>query len=399
MKTLEHGGKSERTVLGVVTLSHLVQHFRVGMSVLYPDMMQDLGLNYTQLGIMTGASNIISGFFQIFWSVLNRYVPRRILLGFGNVLISLGTFVMGTANGFLELVAGNTAASVGNAAQHPVAASILSDGFSRERVPGALSTHYGLGYVGNILSPVVLSYIALSSGWRQATYILAVIPFMMGMFVVYSLRKEASASKSTWDGARGNLLTDMRSAIRIRGAMLVILGEAFAAGGAGMGVIITYTPVYLRRYFNVGNLETSAVFSISVIGGVLGTLIAGRVAGKLGSLRTAILLIASSSLLILLLTIYGSFSVLLVFHLFFLAAAAFAFSSLLQAHIASLSTPRQRDILLGLFFTLSQGVNSIWSTLTGFLIDVYNSFNAAWVLMAILGFIATFFMILAYRQK
>ncbi len=391
--------RSARSVLAVVTLSHLAQHFRVGVSVLYPDMMLGLGLNYTQLGIMTGANSIVSGFFQMFWSLLSRSVPRRVLLGLGNLLISSGTFVMGTANRFVELVGGNVVAGVGNAAQHPVGVSIVSDKFPREKTSGALSIHYGLGFVGNILSPVVLSYIAASLGWRQAMYFLAVVPFMASLLVFFGLTHEASASRSVREGTRGSLVNDLRSAIRIKGVMLIILGEAFAAGGAGMGVVVTYTPVFLRRYLNVGNLETSVIFSIAVFGGVIGTLFFGRLGDKLGNLRVAIPLIATGSSLIFLLTIYSSFSILLVLHLFFVAGAAFAFSSLLQAHIASMSTPRQRDILLGLFFTISQGVNSIWATVTGFVIDTYNSFSAAWILMGILGYIASFLMVLAYRQK
>ncbi len=398
MKRLERR-RSARSVLAVVTLSHFAQHFRVGVSVLYPDMMLDLGLNYTQLGIMTGANNIVSGFFQMIWSLLSRYVPRRVLLGLGNVLISSGTFVMGTANRFWELVGGNVVVGVGNAAQHPVGVSIVSDKFPREKTSGALSIHYGLGFVGNIFSPVVLSYIAAFLGWRQAAYFLALSPFMAGLLVFYGLTHEASASRYVREDTRGNLLNDLRSAIRIRGVMLVILGEAFAAGGAGMGVIVTYTPVFLRRYLNVGNLETSVIFSIVVFGGASGTLFFGRLGDQLGNLRVAIPLIATASSLIFLLTIYSSFSILLVLHLFFVAGAAFAFSSLLQAHIASVSTPRQRDILLGLFFTISQGVNSIWTTVTGFVIDTYNSFSAAWILMGILGFFASFLMILAHYQK
>ena len=40
---------TERRVLTAVTLSHLAQHFTVGVSVLYPQVMSDLALSYTQL--------------------------------------------------------------------------------------------------------------------------------------------------------------------------------------------------------------------------------------------------------------------------------------------------------------------------------------------------------------
>ena len=84
MKESKHPVKSKKTVLSVVTFSHFAQHFLVGLSILYPEIMVDLQLNYTQLGIATGVGSTISGFLQMAWSIFARYAPRRVLLGFGN---------------------------------------------------------------------------------------------------------------------------------------------------------------------------------------------------------------------------------------------------------------------------------------------------------------------------
>jgi len=399
VKGSELGGKSEKGVLAAVTSSHLAQHFCVGFSVLYPDMMLDLGLNYTQLGVMDGITSIISGFLQMLWSLLSRHASRGVLLGFGNITMSIGISVMGLAKGFVELIGGSVVRGSGQAAQHPVGTSIITDKFPSERASRALSIHYGMGYIGNIISPVVLSSIAIFLGWRQATYILAIVPFMAGLSLLYYLRHEKSASKSIQDTEGGNLWEDVKSVIRVRGAMLIIAGEAFAVGGTGMGVIITYTPLFLRRGLNVESLETSVVYSIAVIGGVVGTLVIGHLAHRFGNLRMAIPIMGGGPILILLLTAYDSFSILLIVHLFIIGATSFSFSSLLQAHLASISTQRQRDILFGLYFTIAHGLSSIWTALTGFLIDTYDSFNPAWILRAVLGFIALFLIILASLQR
>ena len=348
---------------------------------------------------MSGASSIVSGFIQMLWSLLSRSFAKRVLLGFGNILMSIGIFTMGAARGFVELVVGNVASGTGQAAQHPVGASILTQKFPREKVSGALSIHYGLGYIGNIISPVLLSMVAISFGWRQATYLLAVIPLMAGLSVLYYLKGEGSASRSIQDGERANLWEDLRSAIRIRGAMVIVVAESFAVGGTGMGVIITYAPLFLKRGLGVESLEMSMIYSIAVIGGVVGTLVVGRLAHRFGNLRTATPVIGAGSLLILLLIAYGSFHILLVLHLFIIGATSFSCGSLLQAHLASVSTPRQRDVLFGLYFAISHGVSSIWTTLTGFLIDTYSSFNPAWILRAALGAIAFLLLILAMRQR
>ena len=391
--------RTEKGVLAAITSSHLAQHFCVGFSVLYPDIMSDLNLNYTELGVVSGANSIVSGFIQMLWSLLSRSVAKRALLGFGNVVMSTGIFVMGLSHRFVELLTGNVATGVGQAAQHPVGASIITQKFPKERVPGALSIHYGFGYIGNIISPVLLSIVATSFGWRFATYLLAVVPLMAGSSILLYLRGEDSASRSIQERERANLWEDVRSAVRIRGAMLIVAAESFAVGGTGMGVIITYAPLFLRLGLNVESLEMSAIYSISVVGGVIGTLLVGRLAHRYGNLETATPVIGAGSLLILLLTVYGSFNVLLIPHLFIIGATSFSTASLLQAHLASVSTPRQRDVLFGLYFTISQGISSIWTTLTGFLIDAYGSFNPAWIFRAILGTVALLLLIIARTKR
>jgi predicted MFS family arabinose efflux permease len=380
--------KPAKWVLATITFSHLAQHFYVGLSVLYPEIMADLNLNYTQLGVMTGTTAIISGFLQLLWSILNRYVSRGVLLGIGNILMSMGCVVMGLANRFIDIIGGNVVSGSGQAAQHPVGTSIITRKFPRDQLSRALSIHYGLGYIGNIISPMLLSLIAVSTDWRRAIHVLAIIPFITGLTVLYYLRGEAAAQSSVQRGERHNLWDDLKSALRIKEVVLIIVAQAFAVGGTGMGVIITYTPLFLKNVLQVGTLDTSIIYSIAVLGGVVGTIAFGYVANKLGNLRTAGLVLALCSVLILLLTLHNSFTILLIPHLFVIGATSFSCSSLLQAHLAASSTPSQRDIIIGLYFTLSFGISSIWTTLTGFLIDAYGSFNPAWLLRAALGAVA-----------
>lgn len=391
--------KSERRVLAIVTFSHLAQHFYTGLSTLYPDIMVDLGLNYTQLGVMIGASSTTSGFLQMAWSILSRYVPRRVLLGIGNVLMALGCFITGMANKFIEILGGNVVSACGLSAQHPVGTSIVTEKFPGDKASGALSIHYGLGFVGNIISPIILSSIALLLGWRLAVFFLAAIPLITGLTVLYFLKGEGSASKSVQERGKFSLLEDIKTAFRVKSVVLIMAAQAFAVGGTGMGVIITYTPLFLKNKLGLESIETSIIYSIAVAGGVLGTLIFGRLAGRFGNLKMAATIIGSCSILIFLLTLYESFSILLILQLFFIGATSFSSGSLLQAHLISISTPRHRDILLGLFFTVAFGVSSIWTTLTGLLIDTYNSFNPAWIFRAVLGVIAFSLIKLASNQK
>jgi predicted MFS family arabinose efflux permease len=292
---------------------------------------------------------------------------------------------MGGAHRFIDFISGNILSGSGQAAQHPIGTSIITRKFPGKSVSRALAIHYGLGYVGNIISPLLLSIISVAMGWRTATYFLAVIPLITGLTVLFYLKGEKSALKNTLSNKKISLWKDIKSVFQNKGVILIIAAQAFAVGGTGMGVIITYTPLFLKNALNIEILETSVIYSIAVLGGVLGTIMFGHLASKLGNLKMAAIVVGTCSISILLLFFHNSYTFFLVPHLFIIGVTSFASGSLLQAYLASISTTRQRDIVIGLYFTVSSGISSIWTTLTGFLIDFYGSFNPAWIFRAILG--------------
>jgi MFS family permease len=79
----------------------------------------------------------------------------------------------------------------------------------------------------------------------------------------------------------------------------------------------------------------------------------------------------------------------MILHLFVLGISAFPATSLLQAHLSTVAEPSQRDILLGLFFTIGYGLSSVWSAVMGFIIGIYGSFKPAYDFMAILTLVGT----------
>ncbi len=383
MSSEKKTGISERKVMGAITISHLAQHLFAGSSILYNSIMEDINLGYTQVGLMVGVANILGGFLQIVFSIVSRWVPRRLLLTGSNFSLSLGCVLTGVAGRFEEVIAGKASAGIGQAGIHPLSSSIISGKFEKKRVGSSLSIFYGLGYVGNIISPVLLSGLALTVGWRYAFYSLALIFFATGLVVFTSLRGEPAADKAVSTGSRGRLLNDVKAAFRVKGAIPILVAQAFISGGTGMGVMTTWVPVFLRDASKGLGLTiglAGMITSLATIGGVLGTLGLGRAGDRFGYIRVASVSLVVTTATIFLLTMYQGYSIILIPHLFILSMTTFSMSSLLQAQLANNSTRAERDVLLGFFFTFGFGVSSLWSTLLGSLIDSY-SFNAIWLTM------------------
>lgn len=393
-------GKSNKQVVTGLTLSHLSQHFFQGVPIVYQNMRLDLGFTYIQIGLMTGVINIFGGFLQIVYSIAGQRFSRRFLLGGSNILVGFGCLMTGLADSFATVLGGSVVSGVGLAGQHPVSVSILADKYEGKAGIGtALSTFYGLGYVGNIISPILLSTVALLYGWRSSYFLLMLVPVSTGLLVILSLRGEPAGDKVVPKQTRRNLIQEIRSSLKVKGAISILIAWSIVSGGTGMGVMTTWVPMFLMdptKGLGMSVFWAGVLSSVATIGGVLGTIYLGRIADRRGYLKTAMVSMAVTTVTIYLLTYYNYFNVLIIPNLFILSMTTFSLTSLLQAHLTSVSNKAEREILIGLFFTIGSGVSSLWSTVLGFLIDKY-SFNAVWLTMASGGVVALLFLYNAFR--
>jgi len=390
--------KSATAVLAMLTISHLAQHLYVGVSVLYPNIKAELALTYTEMGIVAGIASVFSGSLQIFFSIAARSFPRRILLGIGNILYSVSTLGIGLARNFHALVVSNIFGGIGSASQHPLGVSMLSDKFS-DSVAKALGIFYGLGYVGNIAGPLFLTGVAWFWGWRNALFALTVLPASIGLALILYLRGESVGDKSIVEKKGTSLTRDLMGSLRNKSVLATLVAQSLVIGGTGQGAIVTYTPLFLKNGLGLGPFETSLIYSIAMGGGIVGTVVMGKYADRLGHLKGAILCTGLSTVSVFFLTHYNSYETILIPHLFITGLLSFPIFSLMQAHIVSTSKPSEKDILMGLFLTLGFGSSSIWSALLGFLIDAYNSFTPVWTLMSALSASALIFQFLAYKLR
>ena len=238
--------RSDTRVTATLTISHMVQHLFSGASILFPSIKEALSLNYTQIGLMIGLTNIIGGFLQMLYSIASRKVSRRLLLTGSNLFLSAGCFITSTAARFEAALAGNMTSGFGQAGIHPISSSIIGSKFEKKGVGTHLSVFYGLGYVGNILSPILLSGVAAAMGWRTSYYLLSALFLGTAILVFFGLRGEKAAEKAVQDGSERKLMDDIKSALKVNGAVPILAAQAFISGGTGMGVMTTWVPVFLE---------------------------------------------------------------------------------------------------------------------------------------------------------
>ncbi|MEM3384816.1 MAG: MFS transporter [Nitrososphaeria archaeon] len=379
--TLRQKNVSAKQVLAITTLSHMMQHIFVGMSVLYPTIVSELNLSYTEFGLAIAISSMVGGLLQLAPSILSRRFAKHILLGVGNILLSIGTFLTGLSRGIIDFLFARVVSNVGTAPTHPMGTAILSTKFEQRKIGWALGMYYGLAYIGNIIGPIFITLLAILFSWRISLIVFSLPSLIVGIVLIVFLNGD---KRFTYNAAQTSLKADIIKILKTEGVLSALFAQVFIAAAIDIVMITTYTPIYLAKWINLDEVNRSIFYTIELVGGVLGPIMLGRIGARKGYIKTIIFSTIFAVTSVVLLTIHSYGSLMLGFHLFFVGFFCFSFTSLMQSFLVNLTEGASRDLVVGIYFTLLFSIVSLWTAVIGYVIDHY-SFLHAFALMGVLG--------------
>lgn len=120
------------------------------INLLVEPIKADLGLSDLQISLLQGFSFALLYAFMaipLAW-IADRHNRKNVIL-FGLVCWTFATFSSGLAAGFAVLFLARMLVGVGEATLAPAGFSMISDYFSKERLPSALSIFNGSGFIGS----------------------------------------------------------------------------------------------------------------------------------------------------------------------------------------------------------------------------------------------------------
>jgi MFS family permease len=369
-------------VLSLVAAAHAVNHaYAALLPILYPAMMVDLRFGYSQLGLLIGVSRGLGQGLQWLTGYVGRFVQRKALLGIGTMMQGVCLGLSGLSQGFLDLVAWQSATKLAGSPQHPNGNALILDYFGRTHRGRALALHYAGGNLGTVLVPLVGAILLGAYGWRATLGYFALPGIVVGLLVLWAIREERE--KKAIVEARPSLGRETLAILRTRNLRYIIGAQATAAGGRGLGVVITFVPLYLSQELGLSVMNTGVLYSLMLIGSVVGPTAAGFVSDRLGA-RKAILIGAyvASTVTMTLLVHLGTTAVwLLPVVLFVLGCVAYAESPMLQSLTADATEGLSQDMVFGVYHTLGFGSGALWAVVLGVLVDALG-FRAALYVMA-----------------
>lgn len=274
------GARREYEVIGLIGFAHGTSHFfHLLLPPLFPWLMKDFSLNFTEVGSLMTVFFVVSGIGQALAGfVVDKLGARRVLLG-GIVMFVLAGAALAAAQGMGGLLLAATLAGLGNSVFHPADFTILNRRVSQPRLGHAFSVHGLSGNLGWAAAPVFLTSIAAVSHWRTAA--LAASAVAVAAFLVVLLRRDATedldAASHATRGAPASAFGFLGSgAVWMCFAFFFLVTTAF-------GALQNYATPVLQNVYGLSLPFAAASLTTFLLGGGMGIVTGGFLAGRSGS--------------------------------------------------------------------------------------------------------------------
>jgi FSR family fosmidomycin resistance protein-like MFS transporter len=281
-------------VISLVGFAHGVSHFfHLLIPPLFPWLMQEFGLNFTEVGLTMTLFFIISGVGQALAGVVvDRVGARRVLIG-GIALFVLAAITLGLAQNYPTLLLAATFAGLGNSVFHPADFTLLNRNVSSSRLGHAFSVHGLSGNLGWALGPVFMTGIAVATNWRMAAFAAAVLAFvaLALVFVRRETIKESpySAATTTAEAAPATFAFLTSDAVWACFVFLLL-------GTMAIGALQNYAPPVLHDLYGMPLTVGASALTAMLLGAAAGMITGGFLVARSNAhdRNIALLLVAAA---------------------------------------------------------------------------------------------------------
>ncbi len=352
--------------LGVLTLVYVLNFLdRSLIYILFTPIKREMALTDLQLALLGSTSFVI--FYTLLGIPFGRLadrVSRKRMIAAGLAVWSLFSGLTGFADGFWEIFACRVMVGVGEATLGPAALSLLSDYFPL-RLRATVSAIYSSGIAaGGGIAFFLGGWVGQTLGWRWAFYLLG-FPGLLLCLLVLGLREvqrgrtEALTNTLAHDGTTkptGDevLARDWRIIFRSVPLRFHCFGYALFALAANSLTI--WGPAFFTRVHGM-DIATIGFMAgtLSIVGGVTGTILGGYVADRFRSrgrggrmLFTACGALAAIPLWLILL--FNNTPALLVITVLFMYGIALMWLGPAAADVHDIVGPQLRGLGIGVYF-------------------------------------------------
>ncbi len=274
--------RADVEVIGLVGLAHGTSHFfHLMLPPLFPWLMKDFSLSYTEAGMLMTVFFVISGVGQALAGfVVDRTGARPVLFA-GIALLALSGIVLGVATTYPMLMLSAAVAGLGNSIFHPADFTVLNRRVAQPRLGHAFSVHGLSGNIGWAAAPVFMAGIAATAGWHAAGFAAAGV----GAFVLAVLWWR----RDVLDDAAADVVAPAHEANKpVPAHQLAFLASPavwlcfafFFLTTSAFGILQNYAPAILGNVYGVSLVLATAGLTSYLAGSAVGTIVGGFLATR-----------------------------------------------------------------------------------------------------------------------
>ncbi len=374
----------------LITGGHLITHwYPATFYVLLPIIGKELGLTYTQIGLIISLQHLAGALSNLPGGMLVDAVGRKGYLmaislfwvGFPYLLIAFLPPSYATLLICIALV------GIGNNLWHPTAIPALAIRHP-DRKGLVLSVHGMGGNLGEALAPLCIGVLLTYMSWRSALVINVIPGAVMAVLILVFLGAFTAASNRGKHESRakrgtGAYLRDVCSLLHNRGLMLISCSGMFRV--AAQSGLLTFLPVYLAYELGYSPWAVGVAMTLLQIMGFIASPIGGHVSDKIGRKKVVVASMAGTALVILGIVFAGQ-SPLFILIVALLGFFLYATRAVLQAWTLEETPPHLAATGIGLVFSV-QGLGSAFApVMFGYIADQYSLYTAFYFLAGLVVF-------------
>jgi MFS transporter, FSR family, fosmidomycin resistance protein len=271
------GGRREIEVIAVIGFAHGVSHFfHLLLPPLFPWLMQDFSLSFTEVGLLTAVFFVISGVGQAAAGFLvDRIGARRALLA-GILLFVAAAVNLSMAQSYAALMVTAALAGLGNCVFHPADFTVLNRRISGPRLGHAFSVHGLSGNLGWAAAPVFLTGITLAAGWRTAALAAGGLALLAAALVFWRRHTISDVDRHAPATEEPKAAT-----FAFLGSVPVWMCFAFFFFATmAFGALQNYAPSVMQHLYGLSLVAGASSLTLFLLGGAAGMIVGGFVAGR-----------------------------------------------------------------------------------------------------------------------
>ena len=256
------------TAMLLTTLSYIDRNT---LALLSPTILRETNLSNTQYGFIISAFSIAYMLCNPLWGRVVDRVGVRMSMATAVSLWTLASVSHAFASGLRGLLFARTALGLGEAATYPGAVRTATQTLPPQAHMRGCGLVYSGGALGAVLTPIIMTPVALAWGWRGAFWFTgAAGALWLALWSIVSRQRDLARPTITAEPATRPRWNDPRLWAFI----------CLNLGGIPLAFVFYEVPIYLSEVFHKSQLEIGLVLWIPPLGWDIGNLFWGWVTDR-----------------------------------------------------------------------------------------------------------------------